>query len=75
MNKDIFEYIGDFEFNKRKIEIPSENKEIISRESNLRNINNKIEDSNNNINKQNSIDNITNKKETNNGSTPNTFVI
>ena len=73
MNKDIFEYIGDFEFNKRKIEIPSENKEIISRESNLRNIGNKIEDSNNVINKQNSIDNLTNKKETNNGSTPNTF--
>ena len=71
MNKDIFEYIGDIGLTKRKIEIPSENKEIISRENNLRSTN-EIENANY-INKQNSIDNLSNKKETNDNSSSNIF--
>ena len=61
MSKDIFKYIYEKEYSQRKIETSSENKEIISKDANLR-TNNDIENIKDKQN-QNSVDFISNKKE------------
>ena len=60
MNKDIFRFIREKNYPKKGIEIPSENKEIISKNNNIR-VSNEIEK--NNKSNQNSVDILSNKNE------------
>ena len=60
MNKDIYKFIREKNFPKKAIELTSENKEIISKNNNLR-VSNEIEKSNKS--NQNSIDILSNKKD------------